>query len=441
MKILFASPPGPVYVRGEERCGVEVDRSFAVINRFPIDIAYDMTFLEKEGYEVSYFDFAGEGYSESQAIRYIKVLSPDVIVVHGGLTSYKIDKSFFKLIKQKFPEIKLILKGKIFYYFDMENYDYIDCIVASHSPQALIDALKNSYSKVLNEYEFPLNMRVNRKYFNHSLYVRPDTGELQTTIQVSIGCPFSCTYCLAPILHGKRIIYRRVEDVIDEIKSVLNNYDIKNFFIRADCFTFDKKWALKFALSLIKENLNISWVTSTRVDTADIETLKLLKKSGLWLLSVGFESGSNKTLKLIKKNTTYKKNLEFANIVKKSGIKLYAFYMLGFPWENIKDIKKTERLILKSKPYFFEIHFPVAYPGTDFYKKYASSIVNYEFNYFSCSNCATKIPFKKLKLIKYLLFFRIYFSPVQFIQNRDIIFNFNVWKYLIKRIINYLKYI
>ena len=70
------------------------------------------------------------------------------------------------------------------------------------------------------------------------------------------------------------------------------------------------------------------------------------------MLAVGFETGSEKTMKLIKKGATLEDSIRAAELIKKAGIPLFGFFMVGFPWETKEDIKATEKFILKLNPDF-----------------------------------------------------------------------------------------
>ena len=86
------------------------------------------------------------------------------------------------------------------------------------------------------------------------------------------------------------------------------------------------------------------------------------------MLAVGFETGSEKTMKLIKKGATLEDSIRAASLIKKAGIPLFGFFMVGFPWETKEDIKQTEKFILKLNPDFIEIHIAMPYYGTGLYQ-------------------------------------------------------------------------
>ena len=57
------------------------------------------------------------------------------------------------------------------------------------------------------------------------------------------------------------------------------------------------------------------------------------------------------TLKLIKKGATLEDAYNAVEMTKKVGIPIFGFFMIGFPWENLDNIKETEKLIFDLKKY------------------------------------------------------------------------------------------
>ena len=55
-------------------------------------------------------------------------------------------------------------------------------------------------------------------------------------------------------------------------------------------------------------------------------------------------------------------------MAKRSGLKLYAFYMLGFPWEKREDLEQTLSLAIELNCDFNEFHIAVPYEGTPLYE-------------------------------------------------------------------------
>ena len=83
-----------------------------------------------------------------------------------------------------------------------------------------------------------------------------------------------------------------------------NEYGVKEFHIEDDNFTINKYLVKEFCKKLITESIDTYWHCSSgiRLDSLDIDTLRLMKDSGCYTFTVAIESGTNRVLKLKQKN-------------------------------------------------------------------------------------------------------------------------------------------
>jgi radical SAM superfamily enzyme YgiQ (UPF0313 family) len=208
-----------------------------------------------------------------------------------------------------------------------------------------------------------------RNLINNSLYIRPDTGKPQATIQISRGCPFQCTFCLTSIISGNKIRSRSVNNIIEEIEECVNKYNIKDFFFRSDNFTASRVFVHALCDKIIEKGLKINWVTNSRAKPIDYETLKKMKAAGCWLVAFGIESAGEVTLRRIKKDLTVEDSVMAIKLSKKAGLKTYCFFMLGFPWETKRDVEDTIKLARKLQCDYAEFHICTFYEGTPLYEE------------------------------------------------------------------------
>lgn len=190
------------------------------------------------------------------------------------------------------------------------------------------------------------------------------------SIMATRGCPFECTYCAGKTVTGRKIRTRGVDNVISEIELLYRKYGIREIHIYDDNFTMNKKYVREFCEKLLSKDFKVSWCcpNGIRLDTLDLEILRLMKKSGCYYISVGIESGSNKTLTRMKKGLSIKVIKRQVNLIKKAGLGVNGFFILGYPGETEKDIKKTIRFAksLGLKRAAFSNFLPL--PGTEIYK-------------------------------------------------------------------------
>ena len=159
------------------------------------------------------------------------------------------------------------------------------------------------------------------------------------TVVSSRGCPFGCTFCSSK--HFWKRIYRarRPEEVVKEIKYLIDRYGTKGIFFREDLFTASKKRVLEFC-DLVK-SLSIDWICEARVGTVDKEMVAAMKESGCKAMVFGLESCSNKTLKLVNKRITVEQSLDTTKLCKGFGIYVAASFMIGLPHETERDMLDT----------------------------------------------------------------------------------------------------
>ncbi len=397
-RIMLLYPPGKAYQRSEDRAQCNLDESAVATIHACNDLGYAAAVLRNRNYDVRLRDYQTEKTTLPEVKTDILNFSPDIIVISTTNATIPSDLDFITWIKE-FHTCEFIVKGAIFFdtpteilnTLDLHNVNYliggeidtvigelVDCIVSDNDDfdnipgiiykkdDAFIKTNFNCWFKNLDDIPFPA-----RDLMKNELYPRPDTGEPMATIQVSRGCPSACTYCLTPVISGKSLRKRSVENIFAEIEECYYKYGIKNFFFKADTFTIDAEWASALCDLIIKSELHgkIEFTVNSRVKPLEFELLQKLKEAGCFMLAVGFESGNNETLKKIKKGTTREDNLRAAKLIKKAKLPLFGFFMIGFPWETKENITETLEFIFDIDPDFIEVHIAMPYYGTELYSQ------------------------------------------------------------------------
>ena len=180
------------------------------------------------------------------------------------------------------------------------------------------------------------------------------------------GCRARCTYCLWPqTISGHAYRVRSVENVYDEMCNAIRLFpQAKEFFLDDATFTDNPERAMEIARKFKK--LGITWSCNARPNVAK-ETLRVLKDSGLRLLTVGFESGNQHILNNIKKGTKIPQIKEFVKATKELGILVHGAFILGLPGETEETIENTMRFALEMDPYSIQVSLVAPYPGTELY--------------------------------------------------------------------------
>ena len=444
-KVMLIYPPGKAYQRGEDRAQCNIEDSATTTIRACNDLGYAASVLRNRGYEVFLRDYQTEKTSLARIEEDIKAFLPDILLISTTNATIPSDIEFIDWVKE-IHFCECILKGAIFFdipqklldTLDLHNVNYliggeIDTVIGDLAdylsgkkdnieeiPMVIYrkngEFIKNDFSTWCNDLDsipFPA-----RDLMNNALYVRPDTQEPMATIQVARGCPANCIYCLTPIISGKAIRKRSIENIFAEIEDCYYNHNIKNFFFKADTFTIDTEWAQSLCDRIINSDLygKIEFTANSRVKPLNENLLKKLKQAGCFMLAVGFESGDDETLSKIKKGTTKNDNIQAAEMIKSVGLPLFGFFMIGFPWETEKDIITTLKFIFEIDPDFIEVHIAMPYFGTELYtlcEKYGTVRCEAWGNdYFSPNTAGTQtVPVEQIKKLREKYLLKFYLRP------------------------------
>ena len=189
------------------------------------------------------------------------------------------------------------------------------------------------------------------------------------------GCPYSCTFCNAPQLSGRKMRLHSVDYITKQIAMLYHNYGVREFQLVDDNFTMEMDWAKEVLRGIIALNLDISLATPNgiRMDRLDDELLELFKKAGLYLVTVAVESGTNEVLKAMKKATTVEEIRENVALIKKHKFDVAGFFIVGFPGESRETIEATIRFAkeLKLTRANFFTYLPL--PGTESHRQLVES--------------------------------------------------------------------
>lgn len=449
-KVMLIYPPGKAYQRGEDRAQCNIDDSAATSVHACNDLGYAAAILRNSDYEVFLRDYQTEKTDIDEIKSDVENFLPDIIVISTTNATILSDIDFVNNILE-YHKCEIILKGAIFFNIpaelletlDLRNIKYliggeIDTIIGKlvdnilkgegnlkdipgiifKEENSFIKTSFNTWETDLDNIPFPA-----RDLMKNELYVRPDTGEPMATIQVTRGCPSQCIYCLTPMISGKVVRKRSVENVFAEISECYYKYGIKNFFFKADTFTIDSSWAEELCDRIINSDLykKIEFTVNSRAKPLNITLLQKLKKAGCFMIAVGFESGNENTLKLIKKGTTVEDNLRAAKMIKEARLPLFGFFMIGFPWEDRNDVMNTLRFVFEIDPDFAEIHVAMPFVGTELYsacEKYGTiRSESWGNDYFSPNTTGTfSVPVDELIALRKKYLLKFYLRPAYIIK-------------------------
>ncbi len=383
---------------------------------FPLGLGYLAAVLARHGHEVKvynaefhdrqrylrsselidsfdlYLDALKKGEHEvwTEIGHTIGYFAPDVVGITAASVKFASAAAIAAISKTLFPETPVILGGAHATNCAREvlSKEHVDIVVHGEGEETvveLIEALgghrdlrdvagisfRNGDGSIVHNRNRGLIDDLDALPFparEHLLDGEKLESESMGNMITSRGCPFSCAYCAAHTIWTRKVRYRSVENIVEEIKLIRKKFGTLQFTFWDDCFTLKKSRVLHLCEMLRGEGLDIGWGCNTRFDLLDEELIREMKDAGCNNIEVGVESGSPRILEKVKKGESVEKMQHVASLLNRNRLYWSAFFMIGFPDEDTSDIAKTLDLMNDLKPCWCTFSIFTPYPGTELYE-------------------------------------------------------------------------
>jgi radical SAM superfamily enzyme YgiQ (UPF0313 family) len=145
-------------------------------------------------------------------------------------------------------------------------------------------------------------------------------------VRTSVGCPNRCSFCVVHFLANGKYLQRDVEDVVDEIASLPQEYI---YFVDDETFINTRRMK-QMAEMLIERGIEKKYLSWARSDTVceHPELFALWKEAGLEFVYVGFESLREENLDSYNKKATPSQNRKAREILRNLDLNIHAALMV-----------------------------------------------------------------------------------------------------------------
>ena len=390
---------------------------FVFIQVGPLSI---INMLENQGYSVKFFDF--NHFKSKDTLKdtiksLITLYDPKMVLAYSYTACIPGLKKCFKLFKKQNPNIYTIVGGQHVTFLDFETFkefgDALNFIVRGEGEKTIIELCKNLFNgknfEKINGITYKTNSRLKRNQDrklmtseelknlpNLSLKSYPQeelSKPLYYSINISRGCPYNCIFCSNPRFWDRRLRFRPINQILEDISFLNDNHNVyfefgdSNLPINKKIFQeltkkFQKELKLKndFGMILIRSNL---------VNEERMEMIKrFTKDSPSAYITVGLENSDPKVLKIIKKPNW---NIQYQALkkIKEYEMRSIPSWIVGLPGENLNTMtrnismlnKLNEEKLIESTILFMFTPLPGTPPFHET-EKYGLFIHHYNWEYF-----------------------------------------------------------
>jgi len=400
MKVLFLNPPNTdpesYIARSADRWPHRVERGKLfrrkIFPKYPIYMLYGAAVIEAAGHQVAVIDAAERDYTPEQTYQFVRDFEPHIVVEEISDPSRQSDLNIARQLKELGVHICIIgTHATVFSKNLIQSQPFVDSVARGEFYYSLLEMLeKIEIGESLDDVE-GITFRK-----NGTVVANPDREALQDIDQLpyparhlldpqrylmghytykpqllmltSIGCPYSCIYCLWPkILYGGKVRLRSPSAVVKEMRLLMEEYGAREIYFDDDLFNVTEKRIHDVCDAILDEGIRIPWITEMRCDHVSEKSLLKMKKAGCVKILFGVESGVQQILDSSRKKITLDQVRKTFSLSEQVGIKTHATFMFGLPGESRDTIERSIRFAKELNSDTIQCSIALPYPGTEFY--------------------------------------------------------------------------
>ena len=386
MNVLLINPGKEISTSGINKYFIINKLGFSKSFFPPLGLLYIASSLEEEGCKVKLIDYYCEKKPEEKIRK--SLLSVDVVGIGVYNRTLKESAEITKTIKDIDPDIKIIIGGPNCTILpkqtlrDIPSADIcvqgegeyvIKEIIRALNGKKQLSGINGVYHKqngeiiggksadVIKDLDllpFP-SRHLTDKYTYGLINGIPYYKQRFTAILSSRGCPFKCRFCSRDSVVMKIYRERSAKNVVDELQMLDEKYG--SVIINDENFLVNRKRVFDIMDSLIEIGTDIEiHITGARVDSADKELYKKLKKANVKSIEYGLESGNQDVLDFYNKKINLDQIKKATRLADKMGFLITGTFIFGAPIETERHINNTIKFA-KSLPLDLAFFFPLSY--------------------------------------------------------------------------------
>lgn len=357
----------------------------------PLGLAYLASVLEKQNIDCQIIDAAVLKLDQKEVYQQVKKFKPDAIGITTNIVTAQAAIELGKYLWTKFPHTMILYGGP--YATAMPEHilkqTHGDVVVRGEGELTMTDLVRhpqnlseikgicyrqggeilhNPERELINDLDsipFPAYHLLPNFHLYRSMSRKTPIGFLIS----SRGCPYGCIYCNKNIF-GQRFRMRSPANVLTEIELLVGRYGVKQIDVLDDNFTLYIPRAERVFDEIIKRKIKVlfNFQNGVRADRLTAKLVQKMKQAGTYKVGIGIESGDPEIQKIIKKSLSLALVGKAVKMLRKAGIVVVGFFMIGLPGDTDSSLQKTIDFAIKINPHLANFSVTVPLPQTELYQ-------------------------------------------------------------------------
>jgi hypothetical protein len=168
-------------------------------------------------------------------------------------------------------------------------------------------------------------------------------------------------FCTLYTVIGPGYRGRTIEQTVDDMATLSRKYDTKHFYLAIE--DLPPNMAKRLPRAILEKGIDVSWWCDARLehDVFDQEVCNDLAASGCKRIAFGYESASKRVLARMCKGIDPDASMELVKRVRRAGISVTLYVMVGFPTETREEARATLDAIVANRDSIQEVSARVFY--------------------------------------------------------------------------------
>jgi radical SAM superfamily enzyme YgiQ (UPF0313 family) len=369
MRVTLVHPAGFNFVPGQP--------DFAMLaNRMaPLGIMQLASWLEKHGHATQLHDCLGPHAPPGieANVEIVLATDPEMVGFSATTSAFMDAVDMAALIKHKRPHVRVVFGNVHVSSLGtpvLDHFPEIDYLVIGEGEGALLElaeqrpeaeignlcwrdssgrAIFNERrSRILELDDLPFPAYEKLRGFPRDYHMPLFTYEKRygATMVGSRGCPYTCSFC-------DRTVFERLyktnspQYTYDHMKYLRDRFGVHHINFYDDLFTASKKRVLDLCELLISKPLGMQFNCAIRAGHTSPEMLRLLKRAGGLMVSMGIESADPEMMKRHKAGVTLEAVREAVHDIHAAGLRAKGLFIFGMPGETAETFRRTSDFILE----------------------------------------------------------------------------------------------
>lgn len=303
------------------------------------------------------------------------VLSSDVLLLSSFTGAANRTCEFVERVRSK-RSIPVILGGEHASSFAEESLDWADFVLRGEGDQSILDLLNalgkdlplnnisglsykqgnniihNPMTKVPENIDVVHDLGIIHYYpkeYGFRLLLKRRKAKI-ICVQATRGCPFGCSFCVAPRLFNYTYRLRDIEAIIEDIRIKLP-YG-RDFLFTDNIFALNIKKVNILLDRMIEEGFGkaAEFTSFCRIEISkEPETLKKMYRAGFRYICLGLESIDDRALKDINKRQTRSDMITAIRKINDAGIKVSSSFIAGNDTDTPGTLSKIVDFAIENK--------------------------------------------------------------------------------------------